>query len=636
MKISSIRRFSFSFLSCFLSFIIFLRIGLFNPVAASTDFTSSLTNTQTVDLTGNTHISKVFSLKNKLSTVYITKYGLEVNSNKITNIKIKDLITGTNLITNIVKTDSGTTIGIEFPDIVVGRDKERKFSIDFDDPDSAIISGNVLEVYTPKIADPDGFNTYTSILKIPKKFGQPTIANPSNYTLTTTGDQNILTFDQRNSLDGVSIIFGEKQYFDFSLNFNLQNQTSNRGVTQITLPPDTLYQKVKYSEISPRPERIEVDLDGNWIATYILEANQNQTVTTKGIATIFLEPTLDTPITQPQPQHIRQDMYWEVKDPIIENIAKKYSTPRQIFDFDVKALQYNYERISNNTNRQGAKAALDNSTNAVCQEFTDVFIAIARANNIPARQATGFAYTNNSQIRPLSLVKDVLHAWPEYFDEDTQKWVPVDPTWTNTTGGVDYFTHLDFSHFVFAYQGMSSEKPYPAGSYKYDGQEDKDVFVNVTDHDLVTRPDIDVKIDQPFSSFFNLLGKHALIITNKTGTAWYHLPIALNSPSDISLSLSKSEVERLLPYQAIEVPFEAIGDEWFKTKTENITVRLGTDETNHQVIASSKLQQLHINIQYIAYFTGSFLFTVVFVLFVLKMYKGFVKKRNQARRLQQE
>lgn len=615
----------------FLSLVLLVIFFTFLPVKnvfAVTNFSTSLTNTQTVDADGNTHVTKIFNLRNNLSTVYVTKYGLEITSTKLQNIRIRDITNNTSLQANIVKTDNSTTIGIEFPDIIVGKDKQRKFSIEYDDPDAAIVSGNVLEVYVPKIADPNSFTSYTSILKIPKKFGQPTIATPSTYSLTNENEENVLTFDKESSTDGISIIFGEKQYFDFSLNYNLQNSTGTRGIMQITLPPDTSYQKVKYSEINPRPERIEVDQDGNWIATYLMEANQSQTVNAKGIASIYLQPILDTPVYLPQVQHISADTYWETKDPIIENIASKYTTPRQIFDFDVDTLKYNYERLSTNANRQGAKAALANSSDAVCQEFTDVFITLARANSIPARQATGFAFTNNSEIRPLSLVKDVLHAWPEYFDEATQKWIPVDPTWTNTTGGIDYFTHLDFSHFVFSYQGLSSEKPYPAGSYKYDGQEGKDVFVNVTDHDLDTTQNLDVKINQPFSSFFNLLGSHELVVTNRTGTAWYHIPISLKAPPEVDLTLRTSEIEGLLPYQSVKIPFEAIGNEWFKTQPESITARVGTDETIHEIKASSKLQEFHLNPQYVAYFAGSTLFTIIFILLLFSIYHRFAKKKK--------
>src|SRR6185369_16129560 len=97
---------------------------------------------------------------------------------------------------------------------------------------------------------------------------------------------------------------------------------------------------------------------------------------------------------------------------------------------------------------------------------------------IPAREVDGFAYTENSKQRPIALIRDILHAWPEYYDKEKQTWVMVDPTWGSTTGGVDYFNVLDFDHFAFAIKETDSDYPIPAGGYKYlDGKDSKDVRV---------------------------------------------------------------------------------------------------------------------------------------------------------------
>lgn len=78
------------------------------------------------------------------------------------------------------------------------------------------------------------------------------------------------------------------------------------------------------------------------------------------------------------------------------------------------------------------------------------------------------------------MVKDVLHAWPEYYDKDKNSWVMVDPTWGSTTGGVDYFSTLDFDHLTFVIKGLDSNYPIPAGGYKTSSDENKkDVLVNV-------------------------------------------------------------------------------------------------------------------------------------------------------------
>jgi transglutaminase-like putative cysteine protease len=90
----------------------------------------------------------------------------------------------------------------------------------------------------------------------------------------------------------------------------------------------------------------------------------------------------------------------------------------------------------------------------------------------------GYGYTTNPTLRPLSLVVDVLHAWPEYFDSDKKLWVPVDPTWGRTTRGTNYFDQPDFNHIVFAIHSTSNEEPLPPGFYRRPGQAGKDVVVD--------------------------------------------------------------------------------------------------------------------------------------------------------------
>jgi hypothetical protein len=112
-------------------------------------------------------------------------------------------------------------------------------------------------------------------------------------------------------------------------------------------------------------------------------------------------------------------------------------------------------------------------------EFTDLFIALARASGIPAREVNGYAFSENPKVQPLSLVADVLHSWPEYWDEEKGVWVPIDPTWADTTGGKDYFNTFDLNHVAFVIHGANDQYPLPAGSYKKDAKPQKDVYVEV-------------------------------------------------------------------------------------------------------------------------------------------------------------
>jgi hypothetical protein len=186
-------------------------------------------------------------------------------------------------------------------------------------------------------------------------------------------------------------------------------------------------------------------------------------------------------------------------------------------------------------------------------EFTDLFVAIARAAGIPAREAIGYAYTNNPDIRPLSLVLDVLHSWPEYYDREHRVWIPVDPTWGNTTGGVNYFDKLDFDHIVFAIHGISSTYPYPAGFYRENGKTGKSIDVVFTDREVVNAPaKFSLNIDFPKTITAGFTGSGSINITNNTGLAVDKADISVNiTPFNFSRS---TVFKRIPPYATISYP----------------------------------------------------------------------------------
>ena len=197
-----------------------------------------------------------------------------------------------------------------------------------------------------------------------------------------------------------------------------------------------------------------------------------------GRAKVLLRPKKQKLSQKERKEYLKEQPFWQTTDKRIKELALELKTPYKIYKYVVDNLKYDFKRLQTGMPRLGALGVLKNPSSAVCLEFTDLFIALARAAGIPAREVNGFAYTQNSKERPLSLVKDVLHAWPEYYDSDMQTWVMVDPTWENTTGGTDYFYTLDFDHLAFVIKGISSTYPIPAGAYKIsNNQTARDVIV---------------------------------------------------------------------------------------------------------------------------------------------------------------
>ena len=225
--------------------------------------------------------------------------------------------------------------------------------------------------------------------------------------------------------------------------------------------------------------------------------------------------------------------------------------------------------------------ALSNPDQAVCMEFTDLFIALSRAAGIPARELDGYGFTSNPTLRPLSLNQDLLHAWPEYFD-DTKGWVMVDPTWENTTGGVDYFDKLDLNHFVFAIKGSSCQTPVPAGSYKYIGQDSKDVRVTLSETDFIGKPQLDVSIKTSNPIIAGFPEKIKVTISNMGNSFLPSSDFAIKSGS-LNILDTVSKTGPIPAFGIAEFEFNIRTKSLLDSFEDNIEVLVGKQKFNQTV-----------------------------------------------------
>lgn len=287
--------------------------------------------------------------------------------------------------------------------------------------------------------------------------------------------------------------------------YHLKNPNLYKVKTEIAIPPSTNYQDIQIDDINPKPPNIIVDKDSNWLAEYKLMPLETLDVEVNGKARILISPKKEKITKEKLNLYLKENPFWETSNVNIKNLAKTLKTPYAIYEYTVKNLTYDLSRVTERKARVGGAKVLKDPKSAVCLEFTDLFISLARAAGIPAREIDGFAYTENSKERPLSLVKDVLHAWPEYYDYGRETWIMVDPTWGNTTKGLDYFHQLDFDHFAFIIKGENSDYPIPAGGYKLEGQEAlKDVNVGFGDIFSKVSPKLTVTEDFPKSNYAGL------------------------------------------------------------------------------------------------------------------------------------
>jgi transglutaminase-like putative cysteine protease len=527
------------------------------------DFETSLQTSYVVQDTGTTTVLHTFAVKNLKPTTYLKEYTLTTNFPQLQKVGASS---NTKDITPIVKNEQAKTIlTIPFQDEVVGQGKTRTFKVQYDIPNMAVVAGQVLEVQLPPLTSPDTYSSHIVTLKTPLKYGRAVRVRPEPISVAIENQLITTTFDQSKP-QAISAFFGEKQIYSLTLRYNLENNSSGASLAQIALPPDTSFQRVNYQSLEPATSEIKRDEDGNWLATYELPPNTAQTVYLQADVQVTLDPINTVPVIKPEGFHTADKKYWETSNSNIKAILEGKSSVKELYDYVVDNLHYSYDTVQENSinHRLGAAQALQQPSQAVCQEFTDLFIALARAKGTPARRLTGFAYTQNSALRPLSLESDILHAWPEYYNYDRQLWKPVDPTWEATTGGVDYFDQFDLNHVVFAINGKSSTTPYPAGSYKGTDLTTKDVESTFSNTFPVIRPDIELIAKPSTLLGVAIPGKYKLIIINKTGQAWYDVKINVTTSESDQVKLNKSEftISALLPFQSVQEAFSVLTTNW--------------------------------------------------------------------------
>ena len=445
-------------------------------VFADSNFTTDYSVAYNVLENTLTHVTFDITLTNKTSQYYASSYSIQVGFKNIQNVLARD--SSGKLTPEVSTNNEGNSIGVAFNDRIVGLNKKLNFTVSFDTPNIAQRSGKIWDINIPGLTQQKEYNTFNVKVIVPKFLDTPSYVKPDTGRLV---NGNLVFTKEELGESGISIAFGKEQIYNFNLSYHLKNPNLFSIKTEIALPPSTNYQDIQISSIEPKPQNVTMDADGNWLAQYTLTSGKKININVKGYAKIMLIPKKEEQSENELKKYLKEQPYWQVNSKEIKDLALKLKTPNAIFQYIVNNLKYDFDRVKNNSPRIGALGVLRSPSSAVCLEFTDLFIAVARAAGIPAREINGFAFTQNSKERPVSLIKDVLHAWPEYYDSELNTWVMVDPTWSNTTGGVDYFYTLDFDHFAFVIKGTDSTYPVPAGGYKISDNGSKDIDVQLSD-----------------------------------------------------------------------------------------------------------------------------------------------------------
>ena len=476
-------------------------------VFAQEQFDTKYNVTYEIGTDGEAAIKQNISIINKENDVVATNYTLTIDRTSVYDVTAKD---GEGDLDVEVKEEGGVTkLSVEFNEQVIGTGRSLDWELKYKTRSLDNKVGEIWNINIPKVEVLDSTQEYNVKLIVPKTFGPKIYVSPQPVSQGENENSYTLNFDKTSlGQTGITASFGSFQVLNFQLKYKLENKGILATYQDVAIPPTVKNsQQVKINEIEPPPENLFTDGDGNLMATFKVPAKSTLDIRVTGSARVLstqIDPKFggrvkDIPKELTR-KYTKQDKYWETANGQIRSQAKALfdsslttsQNAQAIYDLVTQKLQYNFNVSENEpVERHGALQALTEPGPWACMEFTDLFIALARANGIPARELNGYAIVKDPGLTPLSLSfesGDVLHAWAEFYDPNFG-WVQVDPTWGNTSG-IDYFTKLDTNHLIFVTKGLDSEYPYPAGAYKLDGTE-KQVEV-----DIAQNPE-EISFDEP-------------------------------------------------------------------------------------------------------------------------------------------
>ncbi|MBN2101183.1 transglutaminase domain-containing protein [Candidatus Dojkabacteria bacterium] len=476
------------------------------------DFDMEISRIYSVDSSEQTllHIQEKRVIKNNSRTHYIPsssketfiiqnfKEGLEEDELEIKKSSIE--------VTNQYGIDLTYTIKQENNDIFVEVNyssdlytgSTQTFILEYDSNELIEKLGKVTNIYIPGLnqdyeeitnsTNEDGSTTstqilYTTALEVPNSLGEQAFTLPKPYK--TSESLGKTTFEFKTSdIIGKTVWqqIGTEQIYHFKItqptaetDHFIPDQLNflSKNTYTLVLPREyaETNQKVFFSNISPKPQKIRIDNEGNVLAEFLVDATKKANIVVEGYITTSLnssnnrnnipsDKTLsDLSEYSEMSKYLKPSEYWESEnEEIVAKARELAGTETNIleilktdYEFIVDSIDYDNFKYGSQNDRKGALETLRGG-DSVCMEYSDLLIALLRAQDIPARAAYGYGYDPTQQPE-----NQESHQWVQAWIPD-YGWLTLDPTWGETGR---QFIGRDLDHALWYVAGKHPDEPSP-------------------------------------------------------------------------------------------------------------------------------------------------------------------------------
>jgi transglutaminase-like putative cysteine protease len=450
-----------SFLIAFAILLIFA-----SPASAQSQITTSLDITFALDNDTSTVTEDITLQNTSDDPTAVSTYNLILGTAKPENIKVT--LNGRALDFNVKKQAGLTQITIDLDNEILSVNESVKLSLSYTDKSVVYSKGSRKIAVVPKFSTDSSFGIASLKMTVPEEWGGVNYAS-LNYLVREVGSFSEITFptDFKEEKD-IFLVFGDAEYYEMTLKYEITNDKDVRVVKKITVPNDTATQSVFWTGINQAPDYSYKDFDGNYVLNYILDPDESKSLIYRFIIVVERPLEEEGKVALLDEEHIFEytasEVFWGSDDPEIVTLSKKITKDsRTNIEKSEAILEYVKEKLSYSENevletaseRRGGLGSLNNPTNVICQSYVDLFVTLARSAGVPARAISGFGFPDTDTVHELP--NGVLHSWAEIWDENLG-WVEIDPTWEDTSG-LPYRGDLGVGHVRWATYGVSSTKP---------------------------------------------------------------------------------------------------------------------------------------------------------------------------------
>ncbi|MCA9382042.1 transglutaminase domain-containing protein [Candidatus Dojkabacteria bacterium] len=556
----------------------------------------------------------------------VTAFILNVAETDVSNLKVNS---DRGVTASAKKVNDYTEITLKFPEskrLLAGQ--KTKITVSYETKEAIKTRGEVTDIIVTGFQKDDSINSLKVNISIPNSLGKLDYSSDSNIKeAQSSGGNRIYKFDKVPE-SGVVLSFGEHQNYKFAFNYLIKNSSKIQNqIASITIPFENENQKLRFKNVQPSPYKSYEDSDGNYILQYLVKPEEDIDVKIEGFATLYAKDNSNTNQIELTEDEIamftKEQEYWVIDPATIDDefenkVNNEPDTDKKaklIYDYVLGKLTYSENQLSNkNRKRLGAEAVLKNPKIAICQEYSDLFVGLARYFKIPARSIAGYAYpTTGYELPP-----NTLHSWAEYYSE-AKGWIDVDPTWEDTSNGLDYFGSIGLNHFPIAIYASNSVEPALVLSFVPEEDNSDNLQIEpVNDEELeknlpASVPNKEQKLITLHTSdklFSGIQSDSQLFINNQTNEILKDILITVDG-NEIRLDTENKKVI-VLPDSVYQIPITLSERNWLFSGEKEFKIRI-----NATVLGKPYSDETTVKQKFISPFLSAPMFVFAIGIFTL-------------------